>query len=220
MLAAKAEQRGHMAQALHSGFERIEHDRQESFAHQAPAILELDRLVEVFEAALAREGATGHRCFALDGDGMPVLLTQSARMPLDGSTSVHFTIDIARDDQPLLLTIDCPDALDRHRRSRLHALAVIYAAHVVPLIEAEDAEAQAQAPTPAECQCMELLMAGLSWLDIGERLDVSAPAVGVYLRRAAVRLGASSPAEACAIAMTRGLLNPSNFGIGDGPHLM
>ncbi|MET0362228.1 MAG: hypothetical protein ABW048_10825 [Sphingobium sp.] len=208
-----------MAQALHSGFERVGYDRRESFAFQAPAILQLDRLIELFEAALAREGATGHRCFVLDGDGTPLLLTQGAHMPLAGSPSAHFTIDVAGDDQPLLLTIDCTEAIDRHRRSRLHALAVIYAAHVVPLIEAEDAEAQAQAqaqaPTPTECRCMELLMTRLSWLDIGERLDVSAPAVGVYLRRAAVRLGASTPAEACVIAITRGLLTPSNFGIGD-----
>ncbi len=203
---------GHMPQALHSRFANGGHDPALTFPQMAPDILDIDELIELFGEALAGEGATGHRCFVLDADGGRILLTQGGQ---DGEQVskwlpnrrrlISFDIESA-DGEPLLMTIDLPKTPDRRKLARLHMLAVVYTAHAVPLIEAEDREPPAPLLTPTERQCLQLVVAGLSHLDIGERLDRSPAAVGLYLRRAAARLGAPSTMEACTIALARGLL--------------
>lgn len=200
-----------MSQALHSGFDRMERDPPRSFPSMAPDILDIDALVGAFADALVQERATGHCCTILDQHGRPVVLThsqQASTMIGKSDSFVTFNIDM-HDDQPLVVTISSPEPPDRLRRARLHALAVVFAAHAVPLIEAQEDGADAVPAgslTPVERHCLRLLVGGLSYLDIGDQLDISASAVGVYLRRGAARLGVSSALEACTIALGRGLL--------------
>jgi len=198
-----------MSQLLHSGFDEITQEAARAFLRMAPDMLHIDELVEAFGVALAQENAIGHCCMAIDADGGQVVLTEShhaGRAAMDRDSSVTFSMDVA-DDQPLILTIISPEAPDRHRLARLHLLAVVYTNHLVTLIEAEDDVLPVDCVTRVERHCLQLALGGLSYLDIGEQIDRSAPAVGVYLRRAAARLHANSVREACAIAMDRGLLD-------------
>jgi DNA-binding CsgD family transcriptional regulator len=201
-----------MSQLLHSGFDETARDAARAFLRMAPDMLYLGELVEAFGAALAQENAIGHCCMATDAEGRPVVLTRSddaVHATPDRDGSVTFSIAMP-DDEPLTLTIVSPEPSDRHRLARLHLLATFYAHHVVPLIEADDEEKEARpfgSLSPVERQCLQLACAGLSHLDIGEQLDCSVPAVGIYLRRAAARLHARSAREACVIAMDRGLLD-------------
>lgn len=198
-----------MSQLLHSGFDEIAHEPAPAFLGMAPDILDIDELVEAFGVALARENATGHCCMAIDADGRQVVLTQSddgGRPTTDRDFAVTFSMDMP-DDEPLILTITSAEPPDRHRLARLHLLAVVYANHVVTLIEARDDALPVGSLTPIERHCLQLVLAGLSYLDIGDELQRSAPAVGVYLRRAAARLRAGSVREACVIAMDQGFLD-------------
>ncbi|MCE7797100.1 helix-turn-helix transcriptional regulator [Sphingobium sufflavum] len=196
-----------MSQALHSGFDRIAPDPAGTFVRVAPLLLDLPALVAAFDAALALEDARGHRCFVLDGDERLPLTQSPDRIVGEAASDTTFRI-AAPDGETLLLIIDCAESPDRSRRARLHLLATVYAAHVVPLIEVEETDGPTQddALTARERECLRLLLTGLSHLDIGDALDLSAPAVGIHLRRAAARLGAGSPLDACAIALARGLL--------------
>ncbi len=201
-----------MSQALHSGFDQITDNSVRGFSRAASMALDLDKLIVAFGDALAQEQATGHRCFAVDGNGERILLSQS-RTTRHGLRKDVFTITFSvemPDDEPLIVEVDCPEAPDRHRRARLHVLAVAYATHAAILIEAQDDDSRTGSPTPTERLCLLSLVDGLSYLDIAERLNVSAPAIGVYLRRAAARFGVASVREACAIAMDASTPKPSN----------
>lgn len=198
-----------MAQLLHSGFDEGARDCARAFLRLAPEMLDIDALIDAFGAALGQEQATGHCCTATDGDAQQVVLSQSgdAGCALAGQGHcVTFPIDLP-DDDSLSVTIFCSAPPDRHRLARLHLLAVVYANHVATLMEAGDEDALTGALTPVERHCLQLALAGLSHMDIGEQLDRSAPAVGIHLRRAAARLNAGSVREACTIALDRGMLH-------------
>ena len=98
--------------------------------------------------------------------------------------------------------------VNRQRRARLHLLATLYALHVLPLLEAaEDDQRANETLTQLEHDCLSLAISGTSGLDIGERVELSAPAVGILLRRAAGRLGAGSFTEAATMALAGNLIS-------------
>jgi len=61
--------------------------------------------------------------------------------------------------------------------------------------------------TPREITCLKYRLTGRSMLDIGIDLDCSAPAIEMYLLRAARKLGVASEAQAAARAAAMGLLS-------------
>lgn len=198
-----------MSQALHIGFEPIEYDPARQFLRSAPHMLDIDDLVAAFVHVLAHEGGTAHRCSAIDCDAQPILLIEAppgADNVLRNDPIVTFSIEMY-DDESLIVAVATPEPPDRDRKARLHTLTVVYATHLLTLIEAQDDKLRTGLLTDIERHCLRLMLTGSSYLDIGEELDLSAPAVGIYLRRAAARLGTLSVAEAGAIAAARGLLN-------------
>jgi DNA-binding CsgD family transcriptional regulator len=71
-------------------------------------------------------------------------------------------------------------------------LVAVYTTHLLPLVEVNDGSTALDAPTDAERQCLSLVTAGWSNLDIGERFDLSAPAVRVQIGRIRSKLGLRS----------------------------
>ena len=201
-----------MAQALHNGFDVKARDATRHFLRAAPGLLDIGDLLSAFDDALARETASGHCFFAMAEDG--------AVLPLTGDAALIDGVDVARaggavltfplesaDGESLALMIALPEFPDRERQARLHAIAAVYAAHAPALLEAKRESVQPGTLGLLERRCLALATAGWSGLDIGESVDLSPSAVGIYLKRAAFRLGASSITEAGRVAALRNLLN-------------
>lgn len=194
-----------MSYALHRGFEQSRADSVSEFPRAAQECLRLEELVEAFARAIARYHGIGHHCCAIDEDG--------AWLPLCGDTPAlakagHedrvevIYVDTVGGEQLVVLIALSAD-VDRQHLSSLRLVSTLYATHAITLVEAHDELLHDGQITPIEKQCFSLAMAGLSNLDIGERLDRSATAVGIHMRRATAKLAVSSIAEACAIMASR-----------------
>lgn len=172
----------------------------------APTCLYVHDLLQLFQEALVLEDVSGHLCCVADEEGRLLPLIGDALHLLDegpARDALDFPVACA-DGSTLVVRLAARAPLERHRRSRLHLLATLYALHVLPLLEASEDDLRARAtPTPREQDCLGLTASGLSGLDIGERVDLSVPAVGILLRRAAQRPGAGSIAEAAKAAPER-----------------
>lgn len=197
-----------MSHALHIGYEPITVDPARHFLRDAPGILDLDELVAGFGQAIAAELAVGHVCCVVGEDGRlyPAFGDTPALADRADDDGIEVIAVEAPDGTPLAVLIATVTPIERRRLSRLRVAANIYATLAVTLLEASD-EAPAEGLTTIERQCLSLTLAGQSYLDIGETLDRSAPAVGVHVRRAMARLGTSSVAEAISIAASRGMIS-------------
>jgi len=78
--------------------------------------------------------------------------------------------------------------------------------------EAQSNDASARGSTelsPRQRDVIELVAEGLTSAEIAQRLDISPETVRTHLRNARLKLGASTKAQAVAIAMLRGEIQPS-----------
>lgn len=199
-----------IVQPRHTGFDGVEVDEAACFTVQAPACLYIHDLLQLFIEALVLEDVHAHLCCVVDHEGQllplvgddPQLTSQSATRH-----DIDFTVDVA-DGSELVVRLAAKAPVDRQRRARLHLLATLYALHVLPLLEAAEDDLRASgALTKLEHDCLSLAVSGTSGVDIGERVELSAPAVGILLRRAADRLGAGSFTEAATMAMAGNLIS-------------
>ena len=197
-------------QPQHTGFDRIEADAVAGFTVLAPTCLYIHDLLHLFTEALVAEGVQGHLCGVADQEGhLLPLVGDDPQLAIRSTTrdDLDFTIEAA-DGSALVVRLAASGPVGRKKRARLHLLATVYASYALPLLEAgEDALGAHDTLTPLEHDCLALAIAGSSGLDIGERFELSAPAVGIVLRRAAARLGVDSFAEAAAIALARNLIS-------------
>lgn len=196
-----------MSHALHNVYQPVSADPVRDFLRDAPVQLHLDPLVDAFAAALAVHQATAHCCCAIADDGSLTALFGDD--PGLAASADRGLIDIGietPDGGQLVLLISARSAVDRNTLSRLRLISTLYVTHAIALFEAADEEPADGRITPIEQQCFTMLLTGCSYLDIAERLDRSAPAVGVHLRRAVERLGVSSIAEASALVASRGMI--------------
>lgn len=196
-----------MAHAQHIGFEEAEIGTAAGFAAIAPATLYIEDLCRLFAEALSDEGTRGYMCCIVeDGRILPLVGDDSglagARVERD-----HLTFETeGPDDSLLMVRLAADGPVQPGRRARLHCLAMLFAVHALPLIEATDEPRGDAVLSDREACCLRLAMAGQSYPAIGDHVSLSAPAVGVLIRRAADRLGAASFAEAVAVAAQRRLL--------------
>jgi hypothetical protein len=185
---------GAMSQQLHIGFDLAEPASVQGFMRHAPESLYLAELAALFAAALIQEDVAGHYCFMVAEDG--------ALLPLIGDDPVM--AEASHDGHVLTMDNETPEGItlrirmavrtlpDRNHMSRLHMLVAVYTTHLLPLVEVNDGSTALDAPTDAERQCLSLVTAGWSNLDIGERFDLSAPAVRVQIGRIRSKLGLGS----------------------------
>jgi DNA-binding CsgD family transcriptional regulator len=197
-----------MAQALLSNHESVSIDPVGDFVRAAPAVLQLDDLVDAMSAALFAHQATAHCCCVIDEDGTltPLFGDDLTLATSTGRNRIEIETETAN-GEPLLLLISTRAAVDRKTLSTFRMLAALYATHAINLFDAVDEIPADGQITATEQKCFSLTLAGWSYLDIAEHLDRSAPAVGIHLRRAAERLGVSSVAEASVIVASRGMLS-------------
>ena len=155
------------------------------------------------------EDVHAHLCCVVDHEGRLIPLVGDDPQLANQSITrddIDFTVEAA-DGSVLVVRLAARAPVDRQRRARLHLLATLYALHVLPLLEAAEDDLRAsEALTQLERDCLGLAVLGTSGLDIGERVELSAPAVGILLRRAASRLGAGSFTEAAAMALAGNLI--------------
>lgn len=215
------------AQVRHAMYEAP--DPYGHFMRLAPEALHLPELVTAFARAIGAEYGLYHVCCSIGASGQLAALFGDAPALADGlvwtGDGIGYADQLAEscDDLPGLEEIDAlpieshtgemllmligggVGMVERQQHARVHALSVIYVERAVVLLEAADDEPGGELLTETERHCLGLTLAGYSHLDIGERFGRSAPAIGIHIRRAAEKLGASSTAEAVAIASRRGL---------------
>lgn len=190
-----------MAQLLQFGF-GTEHDPFRHFVGTAPDTLELEALVSLFTRALRSDGVTGHMCCAVSDAGEAIPLVgddPSLASTLYGQFAPSIAVE-APDGSPLTVRFAMSGPLTRPVRARLHALATIYAARALVLLEVAEKPVPGNMLTKAERECLRLAAVGWPCPDIGDRLDFSPPAIVAMLERTTTRLGAAGIAEAAAIA--------------------
>ena len=198
-----------------------------SFMAAAPQALSVNVLVAAFTKAIAAERCVYHACCAVapSGELLPLFgnnlaLGDGARWlngglvppPQPNPTLPElyaleaFPVELSDGEARVVLIGGPVASIERERRSRLNALATVFAGRGALLMEAEDAGAASNEPSAIERECLGMLLAGWSFLDIGEHFDRSAPAIGIHLQRAAAKLGVDSPTEAVAAASRRGMI--------------
>ncbi len=196
-----------MAHAQHIGFERAEAGTAAGFAAIAPATLYIDELCRLFADALNDEGVSGYMCCVVDDGGISALIGDNPALGASRIERDHLAFEVdGPDDSLLLVRLATDGPVQPNRRARLHCLAMLFAVHALPLIEAADESRCGDVLSDREACCLRLAMAGQPYSAIGDLMSLSPPAVGVVIRRAADRLGASSFAEAAGIAAQRNLL--------------
>jgi DNA-binding CsgD family transcriptional regulator len=198
-----------MSYALHSGYEPAGKAPARNFLQDAPSLLHLDDMIAAFASAISAHQGYAHVCCATDEDGnLFPLFGDAPELAADTGGRLVESIDVeTMDGEQLVVLIACRSPFDRMNLSRLRLLAVMYATHAVTLFDAADEEPANGQITAIEQTCFSLTMTGWSHLDIADRLDRSAPAIGIHMRRAAERLGVSTIAEASAIIASRGLIS-------------
>lgn len=196
-----------MAHARHIGFEGTDVGTAAGFAAVAPSALYIADLCRHFADALNDEGVSGYMLCVVEGDRVLALAGDDTALAGPEVDRDHLAFDAdGADGSPLLVRIAASGPTARDRRARLHCLAVLFAVHAVPLIEAGDESRGDAVLGDREASCLRLAMAGQPYPAIGDLWSLSPSAVGVVIRRAADRLGGSSFAEAARIAAQRNLL--------------
>lgn len=196
-----------MAHAQHIGFEREEAGTAAGFAAIAPSTLYIDALCRLFADALNDEGVSGYMCCVVEDGAVSPLVGDDLALGGNRVERDHLAFEAdGPDDSLLLVRLAINGPVQPGRRARLHCLAALFAVHALPLIEAADESRGDNVLSDREATCLRLAMAGQPYPAIGDIMSLSAPAVGVVIRRAADRLGASSFAEAAGIAAQRNLL--------------
>ena len=198
-----------MSYALHSGYEPAGKAPARNFLQDAPSLLHLDDMVAAFAAAISAHQGYAHICCAIDEDGnLLPLFGDAPELATDVGGQLVESIEVeTMEGEPLIVLVACRSPFDHMHLSRLRILAVMYASHAITLFDAADEEPIDSPITAIEQTCFSLTLTGWSHLDIAERLDRSAPAIGIHMRRAAARLGVSTIAEASAIIASRGLIS-------------
>lgn len=156
------------------------------FCALAGEALFLADLVACFSLSAAAEGVTGHACHSIRGEQRKLLF---GNMPgaSGGVDHARFTIT-GWDENAYSLEVTLAEGfLNPSRRANLHAMAALYLGRALALLEAEEASSPERL-TPREGYCLEKRGEGLSDLDIGEELGLSAQAVAVIAERAERKL--------------------------------
>ena len=130
---------------------------------------------------------------------------------------IGFMIDLPLGD-PLILSIGYNrhiyEAIDIDTRSKLAAIATIYAMKALPLWEIEEDLETASPLTLMERTVLAMILTGLSRFEIAHWLDRSVAAVTRHIGNAIEKVGGRDEAEAVAIAARHGWLHfPHGFGM-------
>lgn len=211
------------------------------FFERASEERRLDRLIALFQGAIAAHGATAHHCFrlvldrhaiALFGNAplhAPALSAAAARTGLAerperlaadrnrGVTLLTFPVILPM-IEPLIVAVAMDDsaaiAIDRSKASYLNGLSTIYAMKAMPLWEIEE-DVDTIAPISLkERLALALLLSGHAHAEIAQRLQCTPQAVALHMANARRKLAVADEAEAVAIAARRGWLHiPQDFGI-------
>lgn len=196
-----------MAHAQHIGYERADIGTTAGFAAIAPSTLYIEDLCRHFADALNHEGVSGYLLCVVDEDLDSPLAGDAPSLVGPEADRDHLAFEAdGADGSLLVIRLATGNPVPRDRRARLHCLAMLFAAHALPLIEAGDESRGNTVLSDREASCLRLAMAGQPYPAIGDLWSLSPPAVGVVIRRAADRLGVSSFAEAARIAAQRHLL--------------